>query len=295
MNSTSTSNSTKAVAFPHPHTPVTYYAAENVEFQAMLTVWYQVADMLRLQPPGTLIEYTNGTFLVMGEVAGKLVMFDSIDIGWDSTKPGISFIPPERFDGIDGEDLDTLRESLEAWLANPVFHQAYTGEFIAQVITHNTGLPSEPNWVWCGEEVTIKYPFHPVTGERLVGSLEMIPAIGYREMSQVNAVNVIQDATETTVSWDAQRAVMCRGEMYLVTESGKGCLAGEAIWSEADEQQIEVCVPGPASQFESVNSTLTQLHNISAAGKAVIAAWENGDLAGAVHALESELASAGLI
>lgn len=137
------------VALPHNHRVVTYYVAGSAAetmFQSLLAVWYQVADILRQKPAGTVATYKGGS-LVMGEMNGELFMFDSPDVGNNSHD--WNMFRPDDFNGIDADDLQQIRDSLQLWLENPVYDAPINPELVSAAITHHySNTSSRPHWSW---------------------------------------------------------------------------------------------------------------------------------------------------
>lgn len=147
--------SVEVVALPHHHHNYTYSkdSAEEAMFQSMLVVWYQLADMLRQHPPGTVLQYDGGE-LVMGEMNGELFMFESMDMsrnihGWNTFRP-------QDFNGIGESDWENIRDSLEVWLEHPSFAERINPELVSQAIMNNyADASSRPHWVWDSASSTL--------------------------------------------------------------------------------------------------------------------------------------------
>lgn len=142
------------IKHPHRHNEVTYAAAGSVtetSFQAMLGVWYQVADKLRAMPPGTLMRYPEG-YLFMGELNGELFMFESMDVEPGMKSCNFNLFRPDDFNGIDEAEFDQIKSGLESLLAAGPEYAAIDPEVIANAIdiTYLTVTPSVANWLWDG-------------------------------------------------------------------------------------------------------------------------------------------------
>lgn len=138
--------------FPHHHHPFHYAKHDSLtdlSFQAMLMVWYQVADMLRHQPPGTLLRYACGT-LVMGALNGELFMFDSPDVSPGDQSTDFNLFRPQDFEGIDEHEFDAIRKGLlEVLASRPVFTRI-DPQILAKAIEHNFRGSSIAEWCWEG-------------------------------------------------------------------------------------------------------------------------------------------------
>ncbi|HHH9443124.1 TPA: hypothetical protein ACP32N_005112 [Pseudomonas aeruginosa] len=100
------------------------------------------------------------------------------------------------------------------------------------------------------------YPFHPVTGDRLVGTLEMIPALVPREIYRDEGVTTIEDGTESQINWNAQEVATLNGQQVLVTEAGASCVQSEILWAVHDVERLEVKNARPATTCPSFNSLM---------------------------------------
>lgn len=141
--------------YPHKRTEMTYTSHEEEEasFQQLLTVWNQVSDILVTKPAGTLADYEGGT-LVMGELHGSIVMFDSPDICAKAVKPDANLFRIEDFDGIGKSDFDQIQVNLKEWLEAPRFLEMEP-VLIAKCIEYNyrPDATSSPFWAWDGKLV----------------------------------------------------------------------------------------------------------------------------------------------
>ncbi len=137
---------------PHHHNPITYAAHGSVterSFQAMLAVWYTVADILRTKPAGTVIRYQQG-HLLMGDLDGELFMFESMELNTDSDATDFSMFRPDDFNGIDEHEFDRVKKDLETALKSGLEFNSKAPELVAKAISQNYMKPSVENWVWDG-------------------------------------------------------------------------------------------------------------------------------------------------
>ena len=140
--------SAEVVSIPHHHHAVTYssYPEEEAAFQQVMGLWYQVADILRQLPAGTVASYQGGS-LFMGEKSGELYMFDSPDLSRNSS--GWNTFRPDDFNGIGASDLQEICDLLLLWLLTPTYAAPINPELIAATIEHNyDAATSRPYWVW---------------------------------------------------------------------------------------------------------------------------------------------------
>ncbi|MGE8063730.1 hypothetical protein [Pseudomonas sp. NPDC089569] len=138
------------VALPHYHHIVTYSSDADEEnmFQSMLVLWYQVADILRQMPAGTIAKYQGGNLFV-GALDGELYMFDSPDL--DGASQTFNMFRPDDFNGIGESDLQDIRDQLAVWLQNPTYDDSVSPDSISEAIIHNYGdSHSEQHWAWDG-------------------------------------------------------------------------------------------------------------------------------------------------
>ncbi|SPZ05320.1 Uncharacterised protein [Pseudomonas luteola] len=136
---------------PHYHHPISYsvFECEEDSFQSMLAVWYQVADLLRTQPPGTTINYSTGE-LVMGSIDGELYMFDSQDLSPTMDAHDCTLFRPDEFE-TDITDMDNIRCALEEWLKSPQYSLSVDPETLAEAIRNTYEAESQANWRWNGK------------------------------------------------------------------------------------------------------------------------------------------------
>lgn len=140
------------VALPHYHHVVTYSSHDDEEnmFQSLLVHWYQVADILRQLPAGTVANYPGGS-LFMGALNGELYMFDSPDL--DEASTSFNMFRPDDFNGIGEDDLETIRDNLVSWLQNPTYDDPVSPEAIMGAVIYNySDSNNVAHWVWDGIE-----------------------------------------------------------------------------------------------------------------------------------------------
>lgn len=136
------------VALPHYHHVVTYssHVDEENMFQSLLVHWYQVADILRQLPAGTVASYQGGSLFV-GALNGELYMFDSPDL--DEASRDFNMFRPDDFNGIGADDLETIRDHLVLWLQNPTYADPVSPEAISGAIIYNySDSHNVAHWVW---------------------------------------------------------------------------------------------------------------------------------------------------
>lgn len=143
---------------PHHHHPVTYSKPGSVtenSFQAMLCVWYKVADILRTLPAGTLIRYPQG-YLFMCELNGELFMFESMDVDPGAESSDFNSFRPDDFEGIDEHEFDQIKVDLEKVLASELVTASIASQVAADAISGRYTLDhsSVANWIWDGVDHT---------------------------------------------------------------------------------------------------------------------------------------------
>ncbi len=124
---------------------------------------------------------------------------------------------------------------------------------------------------------TICYPYHPVSGERLVGSFELVPGVYHREITRVDGAIQLDDGDGTAMIWDGQITATIQGQEVLVTDSGDACLLSEAYWSPEEAEQVELDVQGHATNVRDYNQLAAALARLQTAVNAALQALELGD------------------
>lgn len=124
---------------------------------------------------------------------------------------------------------------------------------------------------------TICYPYHPVSGERLVGSFELIPGVYHREITKDDCTVKLDEGDGTAMNWDGQITAKIQGQEVLVTASGDTCLLGEARWSPKEAEQIELDAKGHATLVKDYNQLAAELEVLQVSVNAALLALELGD------------------
>ena len=124
---------------------------------------------------------------------------------------------------------------------------------------------------------TICYPYHPVSGERLVGSFELVPGVYHREITRFEGSIHLDDGDGTAMNWDGQITATIQGQEVLVTDSGDACLLSEAHWSPEEAEQIELDAQGHATNIKDYNQLAAALARLQTAINAAQQALELGD------------------
>ncbi|HIH7257107.1 TPA: hypothetical protein ACYRLJ_000338 [Pseudomonas aeruginosa] len=133
------------------------------------------------------------------------------------------------------------------------------------------------------------YPYHPISGDRLAGTFEVIPAWVPREIHKTGDTITLEDGSETLVNWNGQELLQINNQLVLVTEGGDTCLNSEAIWSEQDTQHIEVTLPGPASSYPTNNTLMHAYVDLHVAASCALHNLQQGDIEGALKQLQGQL------
>lgn len=54
------------------------------------------------------------------------------------------------------------------------------------------------------------YPYHPISGDRLAGTFEVIPAWVPREIHKTGDTITLEDGSETLVNWNGQELLQSK-------------------------------------------------------------------------------------
>lgn len=125
---------------------------------------------------------------------------------------------------------------------------------------------------------TICYPYHPVSGERLVGTFELVPGVYHREITRIDGALQLDDGDGTAMNWDGQITATIQGQEVLVTDSGDACLLSEAHWSPEEAEQIELDVQGHATNVRDYNQLAGALAELQTGVRAALQALVLGEI-----------------
>lgn len=150
-----------AQAFPLYHHESHYYmASEEPEYQSMLAVWHQVADVLKTKPAGTLAMLASGESLFISAMDGELFMFVSGDMGHlDGTQlgTGVQMQRPTEFETVYGDAFDDLNRNMTHWLESPAYFNPLPADFLAACVKEHYERETVGNWCWNGNDPKAKH------------------------------------------------------------------------------------------------------------------------------------------
>jgi len=132
---------------------------------------------------------------------------------------------------------------------------------------------------------SICYPYHPVTGERLVGTVEFVPGVYHRDILRVDGAIKLEDGDGTAMNWDGQVTAVVQGQEFLVTDSGAACLLSEVRWEPVESDQIDVEVPGHATTVSDYNLIVEALVSLQQRVELAVGALAQGDVEAASQLL----------
>jgi len=134
---------------------------------------------------------------------------------------------------------------------------------------------------------SICYPYHPVTGERLVGTVEFVPGVYHRDILRVDGAINLDDGDGTAMNWDGQVTAVVQGQEFLVTDSGDSCLLNEVRWDPVEADQIDVEVPGHATSVSDYNLVVDTLVSLQQRVELAVGALAQGDVEAASQLLSA--------
>ncbi|MBM3105631.1 hypothetical protein IIE18_10810 [Pseudomonas sp. V1] len=136
---------------------------------------------------------------------------------------------------------------------------------------------------------TTLYPYHPVTGDRLVATCEIIPGCVPREISMVDDKLVIEEGSETIVSWNAQEIAQMNSRFVLMTDAGHVCLDSEVSWDAMDADCIPQHEPKPATAYPTNRNLMDAYFDMHVAVSCAVDNLTKGDIEGALSQLKGQL------
>jgi hypothetical protein len=101
------------------------------------------------------------------------------------------------------------------------------------------------------------YAYHPVSGDPLIGTLDMLTAVALCEISRIDGVTTIEEGTESIVDWNGQEVADLNGRQVLITEAGATCLIDEVLWCVHDVPKWNVTTKKPATNCPSYNQLMS--------------------------------------
>lgn len=132
---------------------------------------------------------------------------------------------------------------------------------------------------------SICYPYHPATGERLVGTVEFVPGVYHRDILRIDGAINLGDGDGTAMNWDGQITAAVQGKEFLVTDSGAACLLSEVRWDPAEADQIDLEAPGHATNVTDYNLVADVLASLQQRVELAIGALAQGDVKAASQLL----------
>lgn len=135
--------------------------------------------------------------------------------------------------------------------------------------------------------MTTQYPFHPLTGQRLVRTIETAVIFSAATISKVDGNEVVEVIKPLVInSADIEQALI-DNTPFVATAGGDSCLLSEAVWSVLDVEFLEGFTSNSSgTPLPSLNSTLEGLVSLGDATQTVLDNWARGHLANAVNELE---------
>lgn len=149
----STFESPKPAALPCRHAPISYpLECDAPAFQAMLALWYKAADVMKMQPPGSVGLLATGGMIVMAPLNDELFLFESPDIDQAGDGGECHLIRPQEMHeiGIGRLEFEQYQQDLAVWLRSPVFGESISPEQVARAVRHQYAAESVAEWAWCG-------------------------------------------------------------------------------------------------------------------------------------------------
>lgn len=132
---------------------------------------------------------------------------------------------------------------------------------------------------------SICYPYHPATGERLVGTVEFVPGVYHRAISRIDGTINLGDGDGTAMNWDGQITAAVQRQEFLVTDSGTACLLSEVRWDPEEADQIDLEAPGHATNVTDYNLVADALASLQQRVELAIGALAQGDVEAASQLL----------
>ncbi|WP_213664247.1 hypothetical protein [Stutzerimonas stutzeri] len=131
----------------------------------------------------------------------------------------------------------------------------------------------------------ICYPYHPATGERLVGTAEFVPGVYHRCIVRIDGTINLEDGDGTAMNWDGQITAVVQGQEFLVTDSGAACLLSEVLWDPVEADQIVLEAPGHATNVTDYNLVVVALVSLQQRVELAVGALAQGDVEAASQLL----------
>jgi hypothetical protein len=138
--------------FPLYHKPHLDLYAGCAQYKALMPVWYAAADLLKVQPPGTLADL-GSQWLVMAPMGDQLYLFVSPDLSGTEAGTECYLYRPEDCEYADPDDFEEIRGLVASWLEKPVYSAPAAPEQVTAIVRfnyehENTDQPAL--WAWNG-------------------------------------------------------------------------------------------------------------------------------------------------
>jgi len=116
----------------------------------------------------------------------------------------------------------------------------------------------------------VLYPYHPITGLRLVASVDFISGQVPRDIHKQGGAVVLGEASETIVFWDGAEEQKLAGALFLADENGNECLDIEAIWHSQEVDSVPRRLGATVTTSTMPNSLRDALQELASAAREVI-------------------------
>jgi hypothetical protein len=142
-----------AVPLHHRHITLPHHTdAEASAFIAMQRHWYQVADTLKTQPPGT-VAVTPVDQLLLAPLNGELVLLSTPGLTGSETEADLPWLfRVEDTDEAGVQEYEAISRTLADWLASPIYGEPVSPVHLSRMVALVFGGESVPSWVWSGND-----------------------------------------------------------------------------------------------------------------------------------------------
>lgn len=143
------------VAVPLHHRQITlphHTDAEASAFIAMQRRWYQVADKLKTQPPGT-VAVTPVDQLLLAPLNGELVLLSTPGLTGSETEADLPWLfRVEDTEEAGVQEYEAISRTLADWLAAPIYGEPVSPAHLSRMVALVFGGESVPCWAWSGND-----------------------------------------------------------------------------------------------------------------------------------------------
>lgn len=141
-----------------------------------------------------------------------------------------------------------------------------------------------------------QFPFHPVSGQRLVRTIDTVLIFNTARIANVDGKDHVDVIDAIGINPSDTEQTHIDHSPFVATAAGAVCLLSEAVWSDLDVDHLEgFSSKTNGTPLPSLNEALANLVELGEASETVLATWAEGDLAGAVNDLEGVLAAIPLL